>query len=71
RTHALARTAVREHRPAWLGRRQRVPVIERERLDPGVHFAGPALVEEYSGTTLVPPGWRARLTAGAHLLLER
>ena len=71
RAHALAANAVREHRPAWFGRRQRVPVLARERLEPGAHFAGPALVEEYSGTTLVPPGWRARVTAGAHLLLER
>ena len=47
------------------------PVIDRARLAPGHRFEGPALVEEFSGTTLVPPGWRARVTSGGHLLLER
>jgi len=28
---------------------------------------GPAIVEEYSGTTLVPPGFRAEVTRGGHL----
>jgi N-methylhydantoinase A/oxoprolinase/acetone carboxylase beta subunit len=45
-------------------------VVDRARLAPGHAFEGPALVEEYSGTTLVPPGWSAFVTAGGHLLLE-
>jgi len=71
RARALPRAAVRAHAPAWFGRRLCVPVIARDELEPGCRFAGPARVEEYSGTTLVPPGWQARLSAGAHLVLER
>jgi len=71
RSRALPRAAVREHVPAWFGRRLRVPVIERDSLEPGCRFTGPARVEEYSGTTLVPPGWHARVSAGEHLVLER
>ncbi len=50
---------------------RRTPVIERSRLRPGQWMDGPALVEEYSGTTVVPPGQRLRVTAGEHLLIER
>ncbi len=60
--------------PAGRARRKRsgdlVPVIDRAELAPGHTFHGPALVEEYSGTTIVPPRWRARVMAGGHLLLE-
>jgi N-methylhydantoinase A len=45
--------------------------IDRERLTPGQRFGGPALVEEFSGTSLLPPGWTASVTSGGHLLLER
>jgi N-methylhydantoinase A len=45
-------------------------VIQRENLKPGHHFAGPAIVSEYSGTTSIPAGVTARVTSGAHLLLE-
>ena len=70
RTRALPASAVLGERPAIFDRRRRSKVIDRERLRPGHRFEGPALVEEYSGTTLVPPGWRATVTAGSHLLLE-
>jgi N-methylhydantoinase A len=53
------------------GRPAPTRVLAREALAPGVRFEGPALVEEYSGTTLVPPGWSAAVTAGGHLRLER
>ncbi len=71
RACALPRSARRGQRAVTFERTRRTPVIERERLPAGCTFAGPALVEEYSGTTLVPPGWRARVVAGGHLWLAR
>jgi N-methylhydantoinase A/oxoprolinase/acetone carboxylase beta subunit len=71
RARALPRSALRGHRPAVFERALRVRVLEREALPLGCVFTGPALIEEYSGTTLVPPGWRARVTAGGHLWLAR
>lgn len=47
------------------------PRWNRDLLPAGARVNGPARIEEYSGTTLVPPGWRARVAAGGHLLLER
>lgn len=49
----------------------RARIVERAELRPGDHFAGPAIVREFSGTTLVPPRCRASVTAGGHLRLER
>jgi N-methylhydantoinase A len=43
---------------------------EREALAPGTRLSGPALVVEYSSTTLVPPGWQGIVDADRHLHLE-
>jgi len=69
RARRLPKEAVVGERRADFGRALRTPVIDRARLAPGVGFEGPALVEEFSGTTVVPPGWRARVTRGGHLWL--
>ena len=69
RTRKLPAHAVLGERQAWFERRERARVVDRAALSPGTRFEGPALVEEYSGTTLVPPGWIARVSAGDHLVL--
>ncbi len=43
----------------------------RERLRSGNRLRGPAVIAEYSGTTVLPPGWRARVDTHENLLLER
>lgn len=47
------------------------PVYERAKLRAGHRFKGPAIVTEYSATTVVPPGWRARVDAYGNLVLTR
>ena len=37
------------------------PWFRREELQAGAVVPGPALIGEYSGTTVVPAGWRAGL----------
>lgn len=69
RARKLPAAAKVGERFAWFERRERALVVARDALAPGHSFEGPALVEEYSGTTLVPPGARARVTAGGHLLI--
>src|ERR1700761_2258255 len=34
-------------------------VYDRDRLDVGASFAGPAIVEQFDATTVVPHGWHA------------
>jgi N-methylhydantoinase A len=54
-------------RRAWFERRVECERIDRSRLAPGHVVQGPAILEEYSGTTLVPPGLTAEVRAGGHL----
>jgi N-methylhydantoinase A len=58
-------------RRVHFGRWVAADLWDRAALAPGHWLAGPAVVLEYSGTTLVPPGHQARLTAGGHLELVR
>ena len=46
------------------------PVVDRERLPAGSSFCGPAIVVEYSSTTVVPPGFRVKVDRFKNLLLE-
>jgi N-methylhydantoinase A len=58
-------------RPIWFaGRWEESAVYQRERLTPGDRFAGPALVVEYSATTVLPPGCEARVDRFGNLIVE-
>ncbi|GAP36906.1 hydantoinase B/oxoprolinase family protein [Piscinibacter sakaiensis] len=46
-------------------------LVVREDMRPGQQVDGPAIIAERNATTVVEPGWRARLTALDHLVLER
>jgi 5-oxoprolinase (ATP-hydrolysing) len=46
-------------------------LLVREDLRPGDVIDGPAIIAEQNATTVVEPGWRARLTEHDHILLER
>ena len=46
-------------------------VFLREAIRPGDLVRGPAIVAEANATTVVEPGWRARVTLANHLVLER
>lgn len=43
----------------------------REDLRPGDVVAGPAIIAEKNATTVVEPGWQARITDLDHILLDR
>jgi len=51
---------------AWV----KTPVVLRERLTAGNSFEGPAIVHEYSGTTVVSPGCRVRVDEYSNLVIE-
>jgi len=56
----------------WLGeKRRKVAVYDRAELQPGAALAAPAIVVEYGSTTLIPPGWRAKVDAWQNLILDR
>ena len=53
------------------GRWHEAALVVREDLRPGDHVAGPAIIAERNATTVVEPGWEARLTELDHIVLER
>jgi N-methylhydantoinase A len=52
------------------GERLEALVYDRERLQAGDRFAGPAIVTEYSATTVVPFGHRASVDGGHNITIE-
>jgi N-methylhydantoinase A len=62
--------ALVERRPVWFGgRRHDSPVWERARLPARAELAGPAIVEEFGATSVIPPGWAGRLDDHGNLRL--
>ena len=53
------------------GRLQKAAVHVRAALSPENRVAGPAVLVEDTATTVVEPGWEARLTESGNLVLER
>lgn len=63
---------VEGNRRCWLdGRWQEVATCDREALSPGATLAGPALVVDRFGSTVVPVGWSAKVDGTGALVLER
>jgi len=46
-------------------------LVVREHTQPGHVIAGPAIIAERNATTVVEPGWQARVTEFDHLVLDR
>ncbi|MGE0827908.1 MAG: hydantoinase B/oxoprolinase family protein [Hyphomonadaceae bacterium] len=53
------------------GRTHKTPVLDRAALVGRGEISGPALIRETGATTIVEPGWRARLDARGNLVLTR
>ena len=68
---SLADALVESRRVWWDGTAVDCPVWERERLPEGARFSGPAIVEEFGATTVLPAGWLALVDEHGNLRLER
>jgi N-methylhydantoinase A len=60
-----------EREAVFHGRSYTTPVLARDHLPAGEVGAGPAIIEEQSATTVVPPGWRIEVDSRGNLLLKR
>ena len=47
------------------------PVYLRERLEPGNRVEGPAIIEQYDSTTVIYPGWSARVDEFKNIRMKR
>jgi N-methylhydantoinase A len=62
--------AVRERRSAFFGgARVEAPVYQRDRLDVGHEFDGPALVDQLDCTTVIPPGHHVRIDSYKNMIV--
>jgi N-methylhydantoinase A len=65
------RPAILKKKPVMFeGEWLETPLVDRERLRPGNRIPGPAVVHEYSATTLVLPGARALVDPNLNLVIE-
>jgi N-methylhydantoinase A len=46
-------------------------LYERDRLDVGAMLSGPAIIEQFDATTVIPPGWRCLIDRYRNLVLSR
>ena len=61
-----------ERRTVWFEDAPRdCPVWERERLPARALLRGPAIVEEFGATTVIPPGWRGAVDEHGNLRFDR
>ncbi|MGH9728306.1 MAG: hydantoinase/oxoprolinase family protein, partial [Candidatus Acidiferrales bacterium] len=69
---ADASAAVMQERDVFVsGRATRTKIYDRAKLRAGNRFRGPAIVAEYSATTVILPGWNVRVDTYGNLLMER
>jgi N-methylhydantoinase A len=47
------------------------PVYDRAVLPAGARIEGPAVIEQLDSTTLVPPGWQARVDEWLNIRMEQ
>ena len=46
------------------------PFYEREQLRAGDRIAGPAIIEQYDSTTVIPPGMAAHVDKFGNIVIE-
>jgi N-methylhydantoinase A len=62
--------ALRETRKArYAGVTLDCPIYQRDRLDVGVRFDGPAIIDQLDATTVIPPGQSARVDEFKNILI--
>jgi N-methylhydantoinase A len=52
------------------GKKRRTTVLSRDTMSPGKKYSGPAVITEYSATTMVPPGMNFRRDRAGNLIVE-
>ncbi len=67
---ADSRGAIAARRRVYFGgKHYDAPIYAREKLRAGNRLRGPAIVSEYSATTVVPPDWGTRVDGFENLVL--
>ncbi|MCB1742063.1 MAG: hypothetical protein KDK91_16940, partial [Gammaproteobacteria bacterium] len=70
---ASGEAPVRARRRAWFPEHDDyldTAIHDRRDLRPGMHLAGPAIVEDPEATIVVPPRMRASVSKSGHIVIE-
>ena len=67
----VAITALATRPVVFDGKTEDTPFYKREDLKPGATVRGPAVIVEPVGTTVIDPGWEAKVNGRDHLVLTR
>ncbi|MGA7793770.1 MAG: hydantoinase/oxoprolinase family protein [Candidatus Acidiferrales bacterium] len=67
---SAARALVSKSEALFHGLRKLTPIYDRAKLRAGNRIPGPAIVTEYSATTLIPPEWSGHVDRNGNLILE-
>ena len=67
----LADCKLHDSRFYYEGEHHDAIIYDRNKLHAGLEVTGPAIVSEMDSTTVVLPGYRARVDAVGNLLIER
>jgi N-methylhydantoinase A len=70
-TRRAAARVVEMRRALFGGRAYQTRVYDRAQFAPAQKFVGPAIVSEYSATTVVSPGWRGVVDSWGNLILTQ
>ena len=54
----------------FAGKKHKTKIYDRDQLNPGRKYPGPAIITEYSATTVIPPGKTFHLDAAANLVVS-
>jgi N-methylhydantoinase A len=60
----------RGYRPVYFGGWIDTPIYQRQDLEPGMHFQGPAIVEQSDTTTVIEPNMKSRVDSLGNLIVE-
>jgi N-methylhydantoinase A len=72
RAKQLTKTAPVESRLAFFaGRRMKTRIYDRAALSPSDKITAPAIISEYSATTVVPPGWLGIVDPWGNIILRQ
>jgi N-methylhydantoinase A len=65
----LASFSASEVRVLFGGKKLKTKIHSRDNLHPGKKYSGPAIITEYSATTVIPPGKRFHLDRAGSLII--
>lgn len=72
KTQPIANAAKGQRQVYFDGKTATATVLyERDKLDIGAQIIGPAVVEQFDATSVIPPGWGARVDGTRNLILEK